>query len=157
MIGVNTAIYSPSGGSVGIGFAVPVDIAKRVIPELINYGQVLRPWLAVATRSITPQIANAIDLGVKEGLIITAVLPDGPAGRAGIRGSERLIRRGNMYHLEADVLTKVGNYPVKSEEDLYRALNNFKPTDTVQVEVYRDGQPIQITIKLEPKPKAYNR
>jgi S1-C subfamily serine protease len=157
MIGVNTAIYSPSGGSVGIGFAVPVDIAKRVIPELINYGQVLRPWLGIGTRSVTPQLANAIDLGVKEGLIITAILPEGPAGRAGIRASDRLVRRGNMYHLEADVLTKVGSYSIRNEEDLYRALNNFKPTDTVQVEVYRDGQPIQISVKLEPKPKAFNR
>ena len=62
-----------------------------------------------------------------------------------------------MYHLEADVLTKVGSYSIKNEEDLYRALNNFKPTDTVQVEIYRDGQPMQVNVKLEPKPKQYNR
>ncbi len=157
MIGVNTAIFSPSGGSVGIGFAVPVDIAKRVIPELINYGQVLRPWLGIGTRTITPQLANSIDMGVKEGLIITATLPDGPAGRAGIKGSDRLTRQGNRYYLEADVLTKVGETRVKNEEDLYRALNNYKTTDTVQVEVYRNSQPMNVTVKLEAKPKLYNR
>ena len=157
MIGVNTAIFSPSGGSVGIGFAVPVDIAKRVIPELINYGQVLRPWLGIGTRTITPQLASSIDMGVKEGLIITATLPEGPAGRAGIKGSDRLTRQGNRYHLEADVLTKVGEAPVKNEEDLYRALNNYKTTDTLQVEIYRNGQPMNVTVKLEAKPKLYNR
>jgi len=157
MIGVNTAIYSPSGGSVGIGFAVPVDIAKRVIPELINYGQVLRPWLGIGTRTITPQLANSIDMGVKEGLIITATLPEGPAGRAGIKGSDRLTRKGNRYYLEADILTKVGDSPVRNEEDLYRALNNYKTTDTVTVEVYRNSQPMKVTVKLEAKPKLYNR
>ncbi|MBI4852790.1 MAG: trypsin-like peptidase domain-containing protein [Acidobacteria bacterium] len=157
MIGVNTAIYSPSGGSVGIGFAVPVDIAKRIIPELINYGQVLRPWLGIGTRTITPQLASAVDMGVKEGLIITGTLPEGPAGRAGIKGSTNVTRKGNRYYLEADVLTKVGDTRVKSEEDLYRALNNYKPTDTIQVEIYRNGQPMNISVKLEPRPKLYNR
>lgn len=157
MIGVNTAIYSPSGGSVGIGFAVPVDIAKRVIPELINYGQVLRPWLGIGTRTITPQLANAVDMGVKEGLIITATLPEGPAGRAGLKGSDRLTRKDNRYSLEADILTKVGDIPVKNEEDLYRALNNYKATDTVSVEVYRGGRPMRVNVKLEAKPKLYNR
>lgn len=157
MIGVNTAIYTPSGGSVGIGFAVPVDIAKRIIPDLIKHGQVLRPWLGIGTKTITPQLANAIDLGVKEGLIITAALPEGPAGQAGIKASDRLTRRGNQYSLEADILTKVGDYPVKNEEDLYRALNNFKITDTVQIEVYRNGQPMRVAVKLQAKPKIYNR
>lgn len=157
MIGVNTAIYSPSGGSVGIGFAVPVDIAKRVIPDLINYGQVLRPWLGIGTKTLTPQIASALELNIKEGLIITGTLPEGPAGRAGIKGSNKLIPKGKRYYLEADILTRIGTSPIKNEEDLYRTLNNYKPTDTVQVEIYRDGQPVNLNIKLEPRPKQYNR
>src|SRR5262249_13188061 len=140
-----------------IGFAVPVEIAKNILPDLISYGRVLRPWLGIATRSITPQLASRLDLGVNKGLIITGVLPDGPAGRAGIKGSDRVSLRNNHYHLDADVLTRVDNHEVHSEEDLYRALNGYKPNDVVQVEIYRDKQPMKVNVKLEAKPQQYNR
>src|SRR5207249_2234748 len=110
-------------GSVGIGFAVPVDIAKEILPDLIAHGQVLRPWLGVATRQVTPQLASSFDLGTDEGLIVTGVLPNGPADKAGIVGSKRVEVRGNRYHIEADVLTKIDGKQIHSEDDLYRILN----------------------------------
>ncbi|MEW6736041.1 MAG: trypsin-like peptidase domain-containing protein [Acidobacteriota bacterium] len=157
LIGVNTAIYSPSGGSVGIGFAVPVDIVKRIIPDLINYGQALRPWLGIETRAITPQLATRLDVGVNEGLIITNVVPGGPANRAGIKGSVRAERRGNRYYLEGDILTKIDNQPIRNDDDLYRALKDHKPNDTINIEIYRDGRPVNISVKLQAKPLEYSR
>jgi S1-C subfamily serine protease len=157
LIGVNTAIYSPSGGSVGIGFAVPVDIAKRILPDLIAHGRVLRPWLGVSTRQITPQLASTFDLGTQEGLIITGVQPNGPAEKAGIVGSKRVQVRGERYQIEADVLTKINGQQIRSEDDLYRILNDHKPTDTVQVEIYRQGRPTRLSVNLEAKPAAFKR
>ncbi|MBL8148899.1 MAG: trypsin-like peptidase domain-containing protein [Blastocatellia bacterium] len=156
IIGINTAIYSPSGGSVGIGFAVPVEIAKNILPDLIKHGRVLRPWLGIATRPLTPRIVSRLDVPVKEGLIITGVLPDGPAGKAGIVGSEQYEIRGNRYHLFGDILTKVENQEIKSDEDLYRALKDRKPKETVQVEIYRDGKPMRLNVQLEARPAQRN-
>ena len=156
LIGVNTAIYSPSGGSVGIGFAVPVDNAKRIIPDLINYGRVLRPWLGISSQPITPQLAAALDAGVKEGLIITNIIPNSPASHAGIRASERASRRGNLYHIDGDIIIKIGDQPIRNQEDLYKVLNNYKPNDTVKIEVNRNGQVVNIDVKLEATPAHVN-
>lgn len=155
LIGVNTAIYSPSGGSVGIGFAVPVEIAKRIIPDLINYGRVLRPWLGISSRTVTSQLSSSLSLGTEEGLIILNVVPNGPAARAGMKGSERVEQRGNRYYFSGDVLTKINDEPIRNQEDLYRVLNNHKTDDTVQLEVYRDGRAVKLNAKLEAKPAEY--
>jgi len=157
MIGVNTAIYSPSGGSVGIGFAVPIETAKRILPDLIAYGRVLRPWLGIATRMVTPQIASQLNLGTTEGLIITGVLPNGPADKAGIVGSTRARWHGDRYQIDADILTKIDNQKIRNDDDLYKTLNNYKTNDSVDVEIFRQGRSMHLKVQLEAKPTRYSR
>lgn len=154
IIGINTAIYSPSGGSVGIGFAVPVDIARNILPDLLAHGRVLRPWLGISTIQITPRLASRLALNIKEGLIVRGTLPNGPAAKAGIIGSEQYRVVDNRIQLLADILTKVGDQKVASEEDLYRALKDRKPNEIVSVEIIRDGRPLRLKVQLEPRPAS---
>lgn len=156
IIGINTAIYSPSKGSIGIGFAVPVDVARQVIPDLLTFGRVRRPWLGIETFAITPRLVRRYSLPVNEGLIITKVVPAGPSDRVGIRGSNQVQRRPDGREtVLGDILVKVGDQDVKTEEDLYRALKDRKIGETVQVVVYRDGQPTRLTVKLDELPARY--
>lgn len=154
IIGINTAIYSPSGGSVGIGFAVPVDIARNILPDLLAYGRVLRPWLGISTIQITPRLASRLALNIKEGLIVRGTLPNGPAAKAGIIGSEQYRIVDNRIQLLADILTKVDGQKIASEEDLYRVLKDRRPNDVVWVEIIRDGKPLKIKVQLEPRPTS---
>lgn len=126
MIGINTAIYSPRGGSVGIGFAVPVDIARQIIPDLLEYGRVRRPWLGITgTYQLNARLAQRLNLPVSEGLILTGLAPRGPAAQAGLYASDRVIQRGGQI-IVGDVLVKVGDVPIRSNEDLYRSLREKK-------------------------------
>jgi S1-C subfamily serine protease len=157
LIGVNTAIYSPSGGSVGIGFAVPVDIVRSIVPDLIEHGRVLRPWLGIQSRILTSQLAGQLNLNVTEGLLILGVVPDSPADRAGLIGTTNASRRGGRYFFEGDILTKIGDTVIRNQEDMYRALNNFKSNDMVIVEISRNGRLQRVNVQLQPKPASLNR
>ncbi|MCS6884622.1 MAG: trypsin-like peptidase domain-containing protein [Acidobacteriota bacterium] len=153
VIGINTAIYSPSGGSVGIGFAVPIDIARNILPDLLTYGRVLRPWLGISAIQITPRLAARLSLDIKEGLIVRGTYPNGPAAKAGIIGSEQYRIVDNRIQLLGDILTKVDGKKIASEEDLYRALKDRRPGEVVSVEVVRDGRPIRLKVQLEARPQ----
>ena len=108
MIGVNTAIYSPSGGSVGIGFAVPSNVAKDVVQQLREKGHVTRGWLGVAIQGITPAIAKSLGLNPERpsGALVASVTANSPAAKAGIK--------------QGDVITAAGGQPVKQVGDLPR-------------------------------------
>lgn len=152
MIGINTAIYSPRGGSVGIGFAVPVDIAKQIIPDLIEYGRVRRPWLGIMnTYQLNARLAQRLNLPVSEGLILTEIAPRGPAAQAGLYASDRVIQRGGQIVI-GDVIIRVGDTPIKSNEDLYRSLRDKKIGDVVPVTVIRGGQPLTVSVRLQERP-----
>ncbi|MBI2080489.1 MAG: trypsin-like peptidase domain-containing protein, partial [candidate division NC10 bacterium] len=94
-IGINTAIFSPSGGSVGIGFAIPVNTARRLVPQLIATGRVRHPWLGIAGVSLSPDLVKALDLPVEKGVLVAQVYPRSPAARAGLKGGQRRVRVGN--------------------------------------------------------------
>ncbi|HXG50255.1 MAG TPA: trypsin-like peptidase domain-containing protein [candidate division Zixibacteria bacterium] len=141
LIGVNTAIYSPSGASAGIGFAIPVDTVNRVVPELIRHGKVIRPGLGI-------QIAEepiAQRLGVR-GVLVVDVIPGGPAARAGMRPTRRdatgRVRLG-------DIIVGLDGKKIESPNDLFLALEKYKVGDTVSVSVIRDGKPLQLKVRLE--------
>lgn len=152
MIGINTAIYSPRGGSVGIGFAVPVDVAKQIIPDLIEYGRVRRPWLGITdTYQLNARLAQRLNLPVSEGLILTGIAPRGPAAQAGLYASDRVIQRGGQTVI-GDVIIRVGDTPIKSNEDLYRSLRDKKIGDVVPVTVIRGGQPLTVSVRLQERP-----
>ncbi len=152
MIGINTAIYSPRGGSVGIGFAVPVDVAKQIIPDLIEYGRVRRPWLGITnTYQLNARLAQRLNLPVSEGLILTGIAPRGPAAQAGLYASDRVLQRGGQI-VTGDVIVQVGDTPIRSNEDLYRSLRDKKIGDTVPVTVIRAGQSLTINVTLQERP-----
>ena len=141
LIGVNTAIFSPSGAFAGIGFAVPVDTVRRVVPQLIAHGRVIRPGLGVMLAG--ERWTRKWDI---EGVVIQYVPPTSAAGRAGIRGMSR-DRVGNIYL--GDILTAIDGQPVRTADDLYRVLDRHNVGDVVAVEVQREGRRVKMEVKLQ--------
>ncbi len=140
MIGINTMIYSPSGGSVGIGFAVPVDTARRVLPDLIKFGSVKRGWIDIVPVQLFPQLVRYADLPVSRGVLISEVVPGGNAQKAGIEGGSerRAVRAGrNVIYLGGDILVEANGVAVASLADLYSALENTRPGQKIKVKVMR--------------------
>lgn len=129
LIGVNTAIYSPSGASAGIGFAIPINTVKKIIPQLVQYGQVIRPILGI--NSAEDRIAKRY--GIK-GVIIVEVFPGSPASQAGLTGLKRL-QNGRL--LLGDVITKIGRFEVRTNDDLLSALEAYKVGDRIDLHTLR--------------------
>ncbi len=133
LIGVNTAIYSPSGSSAGIGFAIPVDTVNRVVPQIIAGGKVIRPQLGLL---LNDHISQTITrrMGV-QGVLIVGVQDGSPAAEAGLRGTKRT---SNGSVIPGDVIQKVNGKPVRTTEQLYACLQQFKAGDVVTLTIYRD-------------------
>jgi S1-C subfamily serine protease len=143
LIGVNTAIYSPSGASAGIGFAMPVDTVSRIVPELINHGKVARPRLGVeiADNSISDLVTGR--LGV-EGVLLMRVVPDSPAAAAGLRGT----RRDRDGIVPGDIVQEVEGKKVATRDELLGRLGNFRPGDAVTLTVWRERQTRKVRVTL---------
>jgi S1-C subfamily serine protease len=159
MIGVNTAIFSPSGGSVGIGFAVPVDTARRVVPDLIEHGVVRRGWIDIVPRQLFPQLVRYADLPVDEGVLVHETVPGGNAEAAGLRGGSRTraVRYGRtVIFLGGDVITAVDEMTVGNLANLYEALEDKRPGEAVTVRYYRDGRAGETEITLSERPPQFN-
>ncbi len=160
MIGVNTMIYTPSQGSVGIGFAVPVNTAKRVVPELIKDGRVRRGWIDVTTVQLFPELvdymkANGYAAPVSQGLLISKTSRGSNADRAGLKGGETAVRYGrSTFYVGGDIITAVNGVKIATITDLYTALENTKPGDRADVEYYRNGKKISAQIQLSDRAKA---
>ncbi|MCL6510354.1 MAG: trypsin-like peptidase domain-containing protein [Anaerolineae bacterium] len=154
VIGVNTAIRSPSGGSVGIGFAVPADTVARVVPELIAKGRYDHPWLGITAYEITPDLARALELPTSRGLLIAQVQPGAAAHAAGVRGATQQMRvRGGYLLIGGDILTAVDEQPTATRDQLTIYLeNNKRVGDPVTLSLIRDGRPITLTAKLTARP-----
>jgi len=142
LIGINTAIYSNSGGSLGIGFAIPIDAALQVMQALLKDGLVARGWIGVQTRELTPEFVEAFKLSVKEGVLISAVVVDAPAAKAGIK--------------PGDVVTQVANKTVRSPAELLAAVAALTPKTQAAVAVQRGSQALvfQLAIGQRPLPQA---
>jgi S1-C subfamily serine protease len=155
MIGINTAIYSPSGGSVGVGFAVPVDTAKKIVPDLIAKGYVSYPWLGVSTMPLNRRIAGAFDLPVAEGIIIGEVYRGSGAAAAGLRGAQarETIYGGIALDRLGDVILSIDGQQVRNTDDLQRVLKNKEPGQTVQVEVLRNNGRVTLPVRLSERPQ----
>lgn len=155
VVGINSAIYTPSGGSVGIGFAIPIDTAKRLLPQLIAKGRVSHPWLGVAGLDITPEVAGALKLPVRQGIVVMQVSPKGPVDRAGIRGSTRRARVGNtLVSVGGDIIVAVDSRKVTSIDDLTAFLDGERKVgDQVKIELLRDGRPLAISVRLGELPE----
>lgn len=159
VIGVNTAIFSPSGTSAGIGFAIPARTVQRVVPALIANGRYEHPWLGVATFDLRPALARALrGQGVQtpdEGLLIVRVYRGGPAAKAGLQGGDRIFRIGNLeLPVGGDVITALDNTPIGTSRELRLTLENeYRVGDTVTVHVVREGEKIEIPVPLGARPQ----
>ncbi len=141
LIGVNTAIFSPSGAYAGIGFAIPVDVVNWVVPELITHGRLRRPNLGV---EVAPEQLMR-RLGIEGGALVIDVQPGSSAERAGIRPTMR-DRRG--YILLGDLIVAMDGEPIRSPSDLVLALEKHNPGDVVRLTLLRDGKPVEVEVRL---------
>ncbi|MBI4446599.1 MAG: trypsin-like peptidase domain-containing protein [Acidobacteria bacterium] len=149
VIGVNTAIYSESGGSIGIGFAVPTATLSRIVPDLIEHGEVQRPWFGIRGQALSPQLAEALELPVESGFVVWQVEPGSSAERAGIRGGTRRAFFGNFpIVIGGDVIVSLAGMPVKTANDLSRILEARRPGEQVEIIFYRGNEKIQKKITL---------
>jgi S1-C subfamily serine protease len=158
MIGINTMIYSPSGGSVGIGFAVPINTAKRVVAEIIEYGKVRRGMIDATVVQLFPSLVRYAKLPVSSGLLVSRTRRNGLAEKAGIRqGSDPVQYGRNVIYLGGDIITGVNGMKVDSYADLYSALEDSKPGETVKVEVMRAGKLVTLNVTLADREELLSR
>ena len=142
MIGINTAILSPTGASVGIGFAIPVNTAKRIVPQLISKGYVSYPYVGATVQPLFPQIVKLLKLDVEKGAMVVEVTPGGPADKAGLKGGNRQVQAGNiLITVGGDVITQVDQKEVKDAEELIKTIREKNIGDTVVLKILRDGKP----------------
>ena len=144
LMGINTAIYSRSGGSMGIGFAIPVSTAKQVLESIVKDGQVTRGWIGVEPQELNAELMETFNVKAKEGVIITGVLQNGPAGQAGIK--------------PGDVITAVNGKAVGNVTELLGAVAGLKPGVAAPLSVQRAGKTtdISVTPAKRQRPKAQN-
>ncbi|MGC8702672.1 MAG: S1C family serine protease [Thiomonas sp.] len=139
LIGINTAIFSRSGGSLGIGFAVPVSTARNVMQQLITTGQVVRGWIGVEPQDVTDQLARSLNLPRPEGVVIIGVLRQGPADQAGVK--------------PGDVVLDVAGKPVENTGQLLNAVAALKPGSQTAMQVLRDGKPQTVVVRIGTRPQ----
>ncbi len=155
MIGINTLIYSPSGGSVGIGFAVPVDTAKRIISDILQYGRVRKPRLGIESLPLNAQLARVLELPVSEGLMVTGVISGASAEKAGLKGPNDEVQIGRyLIPIGGDIIVNIDGQKINTRDDLDRALNNKNVGDRVQVEVMRGKRRQTLSVQLAELPQS---
>mgnify|MGYP001139543582 CR=1 FL=1 len=159
LIGINTAIFSPTGANVGIGFAIPVDTAKRVLQDLIQKGHYAYPWLGATLMTLFPDFAEALKLPVKHGALIVDVAPGGPADKAGLRGGDRRAQIGNtIIMIGGDIITKFNGQDIEDADSIIREVRNRKPGDRTRLEIVRwNGSRDTVTLKLGEQPYRSRR
>jgi putative serine protease PepD len=154
MVGINSAIISPTGGSVGIGFAIPVNTAKKVIPELISKGFVTYPWIGATIQPLLPEIAKFMNVSVERGAMIAEVVKGGPAERAGLKGGNQRVQVGNMVVvIGGDIVVKADQHDVKTHDDLIRYIREKKPNDVLTLKILRKGKFKDIRVTLGERPR----
>ena len=139
LIGINTAIFSRSGGSQGIGFAIPIDLARDVMQQIIEHGEVIRGWLGVAIQDITEELAQSFELKSLDGVIISNIIRDGPADQAGLT-------RG-------DVITHINTNAVKNVRAALTLISQAQPGTTVKISGIRQGEKFDVDVTVMQRPK----
>jgi putative serine protease PepD len=149
VIGINSAIFAPTGTTAGIGFAIPINTAKQIAQDLINEGRVRRAYLGIEGTEVWPELAQALSLPVREGFMVERVTPNGPAARASIRGGDRRIVAGMRYMMiGGDILVAVNGQKISSQLDLNLALNRKRPGDSISVTLYRGSAKMDVKVAL---------
>ena len=143
LLGINTAIYSRSGGSMGIGFAIPVSTARQVVDAIVKDGGVVRGYIGVEPQDLTPEIADAFRLPRREGAIIAGIVRNGPADRAGVRAG--------------DILVAVEGQVVKDTPTMLNLIAQLEPGRTASLRFVRDGREIDLPITIGRRPRPVKR
>lgn len=138
LVGINTAIFSRSGGSIGIGFAIPVDVAQQVMESLLREGVVRRGWIGVEPRELSAEFIDNFKLPVRQGVLIAGVLQNGPASKGGVK--------------PGDVVTQVGNQPVSSVSDLLNAVAALEPGKPATLSLQRADRALALTVDVAQRP-----
>ncbi|MGA2992000.1 MAG: trypsin-like peptidase domain-containing protein [Candidatus Korobacteraceae bacterium] len=150
VIGINTLIASQVGQSAGIGFAIPINAAKAVINDLVQYGRVRRPSLGIRWLPVDPELAQEIGLPADNGILIVSVLPGGAAAKAGLRGGTQRADLGNTpILLGGDLIVAIDGQTIADQQDLAHAMNTHKTGDTVTVTVFRGKQKMDVKVTLQ--------
>ncbi|HET7199362.1 MAG TPA: trypsin-like peptidase domain-containing protein, partial [Burkholderiales bacterium] len=139
LVGINTAIYSRSGGSLGIGFAIPTSIAKQIMEQIIQTGSVTRGWIGVEAQEITPEVAESFQLSSTNGVLIATVLRGGPAEKAGLK-------RG-------DVLVAIEGKPVKDPNSMLNLVAALVPGKPAAIQIKRDSADVEIKVTVGKRPR----
>ena len=153
VIGINSQIRSAGGGSVGVGFAISVDNVRRSVQQIRTGGKPSYAYIGISSQNLYPQLAEKLNVPVKQGALIADVVKDGPADRAGIKGGEREIRfQATLVKLGGDVITKVNGRRVTRENDFSEQITHFEPGDTISLELYRGSQRRTARVTLGERP-----
>jgi S1-C subfamily serine protease len=154
VIGVNMAIRSLSGVNSGVGFAIPVDVVKRVVPELIAQGSYRHPWVGVSGSTIMPEMVDTLDLPVENGVLVYTVEPDSPALKAGLQGGDReVLISGRRVIAGGDILIAIEGVEVKRFDDLINYLGSHTSVgDRITLTLIRAGEQIEVELTLEERP-----
>src|SRR5690242_706634 len=149
VIGINSAIYTPTGTTAGIGFAIPINTAKRIAHDLITDGRVHQAFLGIQSFPVGGYLSQALDLPVKDGLLVQTVTRGGPAAASGIRGGDQVALLGmQRLYIGGDVIVAIDGQKVASPLDVNLVLNRKRPGDNVTVTLYRGGKKMDISVKL---------
>lgn len=153
-IGVTTLIFSSSGSNVGVGFAVPVNTVKRVVPSLIATGRYADPWLGIQGTSITSLLAEELDLPVERGVLVQTVVQDGPAAKAGLQGGNRQVQLDDVaLTTGGDIIVAIDDMVMQDMDDLVVYLaDNTSVAQRVTLTVLRNGRQQRIEVRLEERP-----
>ena len=159
MIGVNAQIRSQSGGGndSGVGFAVPIDAAKRSIRQLVDEGRVRYAYVGITTQDLTPALAEALGYSVKQGALVEDVRPNGPGARAGLRGSSRPVNTLGYRDLKTggDVVVAIDGKPVRRADDLVRIVSfDLRPGTVAVFTIVRNGRQKTVAVTLGDRAKA---
>lgn len=142
LIGINTAIFSKSGGSQGIGFAIPSSLARQVMQDLISHGRVIRGWLGIEIQELTPRLAESFEVGDRSGLIIAGIFRNGPAHQAGLQ--------------PGDVLLQIAGEPVTGSRTAMNRIARFKPGEKIELGILRNGHEMSLSATIAERPQTRN-
>ena len=143
LLGINTAIYSRSGGSLGIGFAIPVNVARQALQDIVQNGRVVRGWIGVESTALTPDLAENLGAASAQGAIITGVLNGGPAARAGMR--------------PGDVVTRINGRPIRTVAELRSGITALRPGTAATFTALRQGQNVEMQLVPGLRPSVAQR
>ena len=158
MIGINTMILAPAGGNIGIGFAVPADTAKRVIPDLLEFGKVHRGWIEIQPVPIFPALVHRASLPANRGILVSQVKRGSNAEQAGLRGGDPetyIVAGGTTIYVGGDIILSIAGRPVSTLMDYLGALEDAKPGQTVELKILRNGAKTTVAVTLSQRPRSF--